>query len=112
VNLLSSMVDAASMNPDPWALSREQLCQLVSDKYPWYSKEALSRLLTAYDTSGNCLVRYIKLSLSLICAVHGSSLEVKPGKTTGLFKYSDDGLQLLVRMLHSLYEHVDSGIYR
>lgn len=119
------------MNPDPWALSRDQLRYLIEHKYPWYPREvqylffylnvcdhffiaakALGRLMSAFDTSGNCLIRYIKLSVALVCGVNAASLEVKPEKHVGLFKYADDGVHLLVRMLHSLYEHVESGIYK
>ena len=110
----------------------------------WLLFQALSRLLTAYDTAGNRLVRFIKLSLSLICGVHCGATEISSDShsrhsgglqinllnananscncinscccvccvSIGLFKLSEDPMEMLIRMMHCLYEHLECGVLR
>lgn len=67
IDMHRSFVDSACLNPDPWLLSRPQLTHVIKDKLTWLNEEIIKRLVSAYDPQRGGLIRYIRLSVSLLC---------------------------------------------
>lgn len=67
IDMHHAFVDAACLNPDPWLLSRSQLTHIVREKLMWLNEEVIKRLVSAYDPQRGGLIRYIRLSVSLLC---------------------------------------------
>jgi len=112
MDLHRAFIQAASMNPDPWLLKREQVAAVLQSKIPWLESEnkaaiarkrgkkrsgwggcggkdsmdehdmsspagdshaalgnqgVIRRLISAYDPQGCGLVRFVRLSVSLMC---------------------------------------------
>ncbi len=91
MDLHLAFIHAAAMNPDPWLLRREQMCSVIRDRIPWLEESEmggvtnddmeddegeprsmansgiLRRLASAYDPQNSGLVRFVRLSVSLLC---------------------------------------------
>jgi hypothetical protein len=65
-DLHATFVAATAVNPDPWNLTREQMMTIFAAKLPWYPAAAASRLISSYDPGRSGVVRYVRLSASLI----------------------------------------------
>ncbi len=63
------MVDAGCMNPNQWMLNRRQLIEIISNKVDWLDKQVITRLISAYDPQNSGIIRYIRISVSLLCCV-------------------------------------------
>lgn len=66
IDLHHGFVDAACMNPDPWVLSRQQMTSVLNEKVGWLGNDSIKRLLASYDIQRSGLIRYIRLSTTLI----------------------------------------------
>ena len=113
LDLHRAFIQAASLNPDPWLLKREQLSVVIQRKIPWLEADSvrkekdmngskrragwagcggkddldaadesspagdshsqlgnqgvIRRLVSAYDPQGTGLVRFVRLSVALVC---------------------------------------------
>jgi hypothetical protein len=68
VQLHKAFVEAAAMNPNPWLLKRDQVASVIREELPWLDGGSLRRLVSAYDPHGTGLIKYVKMSVSLVCA--------------------------------------------
>ena len=68
VQLNKAFIEAAAINPNPWLLKRDQVAFVLKSQLPWLDGGVLRRLLSAYDVDGSGLIKYVKLTVSLICA--------------------------------------------
>ena len=132
VALHRAFVSAASLNPDPWVLSRQQAHSTIIGSVPWLGGDVASRLLSAYDPQRSGLVRYVRLSVSLVCCARPAMTNLitllnkgyKSKHTPKSADYDSDdeehrlaklasaheGELFLLRLIHSLYEECEGRV--
>jgi hypothetical protein len=69
IDLHRNFIIAAAMNPNPWLLKRDQVASVIFEHLPWCDKQSVRRLCTAYDAQNSGLIRYVRISVSLMCCV-------------------------------------------
>lgn len=119
IGLHRAFVDAAMLNPNPWVLSRRQMEAVMSERVPWYAADARRRLLGAFDASGGGHVRFVRMSVALLCCARSAMpdlaalLNRKAAKKAGgdpTLTGKNAGLYLVMRLIHGLYEDCEGGV--
>lgn len=67
-----AFIQASSMNPNPWILNRSQIHEVFSSQAYWLPEEVIRRLISAYDPENCGVVRYIRLTASLMCCTRSA----------------------------------------
>eukprot|EP01038_Epipyxis_sp_PR26KG_P009674 gene9674-13024_t len=72
IDLHSKLIAAASINPNSWLLNRIQLQRVLSNYVPWLSADSIHRLILSYDPQNTGLIRYVRITATLICCLEPS----------------------------------------
>jgi hypothetical protein len=138
IDLHRGFVDAACMNPDPWVLSRQQMANVINEKVGWLGTDSIKRLLAAYDIQRSGLIRYIRLSTTLITSARPAMqylvnilnkasekkkeqqrkknaeidelAEQKKAKKSGSGYINYESEIFVLRLIHGLYEDCEGGV--
>lgn len=110
MQLHRGFIDAASLNPNPTTLTRPQVLHVFKQQVTWYAVDAMQRLISAFDPLHTGMVKYVRLSCSLMacCRPNMSMLAGKAGNASHL-PSELRGELLLLKLMHQLYDECDGG---
>ena len=108
--LHSAMISAAAFNPSVWELSRIQFKHVLNEQIPWFENEAVERLASAYDPQKSGVIKYSRLSASLMAGNRPAMGMLMTTISRDPDKVDGSGNVFLLRFLHSLYEDCDGGV--
>ena len=100
-------VDAASTNPNTWLLHNRQMILVLNDVVPWLGVDVANRLMAAYDPKRSGVVRYIRVSCSIIAASKPAMMNLMADINPDFHSQTHPGELFLLRLMLSLYEECD-----
>lgn len=62
-----AFINAASSNANNWLLNRNQISEVLMNHIPWLARENKHRLLLSFDAQNTGLIKYVRLSSTLLC---------------------------------------------
>ena len=65
----SSCITSYHFVSHPRSLYRHQIIEVLKSKVEWLPLETMQRLISAYDSQRSGLIRFIRISVSLLCCV-------------------------------------------
>lgn len=118
--LHKTMVNAAAANPNNWLLNRKQLTQVLTNLIPWLPDNAKHRLLLSFDAENTGLIRYVRISTTLLCCSEPAMTELASSLNRARNKiYANDaenaeifeyiGELIVISFIHSFYEECGGG---
>eukprot|EP00604_Paraphysomonas_vestita_P000081 CAMPEP_0174824534 /NCGR_PEP_ID=MMETSP1107-20130205/35260_1 /TAXON_ID=36770 /ORGANISM="Paraphysomonas vestita, Strain GFlagA" /LENGTH=343 /DNA_ID=CAMNT_0016052339 /DNA_START=378 /DNA_END=1405 /DNA_ORIENTATION=+ len=110
VDLNRSFCDAASLNPSPWQLSRQQFAQILHEKIPWFDMKAITRLTSAYDPHRSGVVKFVRVSAALMVGNRPAMSILMSQLTRDPDNVDKTGNVFILRLLHGLYEDCNGGV--
>lgn len=120
ITLHKTFVNAAAANPNNWLLNRKQLTQVLNNVLPWLPPNAKHRLLLSFDAENTGLIRYVRISTTLLCCSEPAMTELASSLNRARNKifsnnaenaeiYDYLGELILISLIHSFYEECGGG---
>lgn len=107
IHLHRRFVDAASTNPNTWLLHTRQLILILNDVVPWLGVHVANRLMAAYDPKRSGVVRYIRISCSVIAGSKPAMMNLMADINPQFHSQSHPGEIFILKLMLSLYEECD-----
>ena len=76
LSLHKAFVDASAINMNPFLLSKGQIFQIIQRQVPWLETACISRLLSSYDTTNTGLIRYPRISCTLLACFETAMINI------------------------------------
>lgn len=121
--LHKAFVSAAATSPNNWLLNKHQIAQVLLSQVKWLDPSTVHRLLLSFDTQNTGLIRYVRISATLLCCSKPAMIELsttlnrafskmkkKNKNKTGAEKLDEEELSeyvgelVLIGFMHRLYE--------
>ena len=119
--LHKAFVSAAATSPNNWLLNKQQITQVLLSQVKWLDPSTVHRLLLSFDTQNTGLIRYVRISATLLCCSKPAMIELsttlnrafskmKKKKKTNAEKLDEEELSeyvgelVLIGFMHRLYE--------
>lgn len=120
LSLHKTMVNAAAANPNNWLLNRKQLTQVLTNVIPWLPDNAKHRLLLSFDAENTGLIRYVRISTTLLCCSEPAMTELASSLNRArnkIFSNNADNAEIfdflgeliVISFIHSFYEECGGG---
>ena len=119
--LHKAFVSAAATSPNNWLLNKQQITQVLLSQVKWLDPSTVHRLLLSFDTQNTGLIRYVRISATLLCCSKPAMIELsttlnrafskmKKKNKTDAEKLDEEELSeyvgelVLIGFMHRLYE--------
>ena len=110
LDLNRAMIAAASFNPSPWEVSRQQFHHVMNDQIPWFPIAEVTRLASAYDPQKSGVIKFVRMTAALMAGNRPAMSILMTNISRDPDKVDGSGNVFLLRLLHSLYEDCDGGV--
>ena len=122
LDLHRTFIDVSQINPNPWLLDTHQILQIMKSKIPWMSDDALNRLINSFDPQKTGMVRFVRISLTLVACLQPAMIELasmfnRVRDRVRMYEQKDReeldrlaGELIIIRLLHTLYEDCAGGV--
>lgn len=92
---------------------------MISRSVPWLGMESIIRLVKSFDPQNTCLIRYVRISTTLLATLQPAMIELAStfNRVRAKIRITDENREehecmselIMVRFLHSLYEECSGG---
>jgi hypothetical protein len=118
--LHKGFVAAAAANPNNWLLNRKQLSMVFAQHVPWFPDEAKHRLLLSFDAENTGLIRYVRITTTLLCCSEPAMTELASSLNRARDKTANTkednaaigeftGELIVISLIHGFYEECGGG---
>lgn len=99
LTLHEDFIMAASANINPVLLSKVQIYAIIQRHVPWLDSKSIGRLLTSYDTTNTGIMRFVRISTTLLCCFEPAMIKLassldKNSKQWSNYYISNDSMEL------------------
>ena len=74
--LHKAFVSAAATSPNNWLLNKHQIAQVLLSQVKWLDPSTVHRLMLSFDTQNTGLIRYVRISATLLCCLKPAMIEL------------------------------------
>ncbi len=89
IALHHDFVRTASVNINPQLLSKSQIQSIVQNHVPWLDGKSVGRLLTSYDTTNTGIIRFVRISSTLVCCFEPAMIKLASALDNNNKKWSN-----------------------
>ncbi len=109
LDLHTRLLDAASLNPNPWVVHRKQFMNTITEFLPWVPKEVFGRLFSAYDPKHSGVIRFVQMSAALVAGSRPQMADLIGILSEDTRDFEFAGEIVIIKLIHYFYEQCEGG---
>ena len=109
LDLHTRLLDAASLNPNPWVVHRKQFMSTITQFLPWVPREVFGRLFSAYDPKHSGVIRFVQMSAALVAGSRPQMADLIGILSEDTRDFEFAGEIVIIKLIHYFYEQCEGG---